>query len=333
MPEIRLNPVTGDWVIIATERARRPEEFAERRERPRPPEHAASCPFCPGNEAMTPAETLRIGSPGGAWEVRSVPNRFAALSPEGELERRRDGFRAVISGVGYHEVIVETPRHDLHAALLPTAQVGNVLLACQSRMRRFYEDRRIEHVIVFKNHGEAAGTSLQHPHSQIVAMPVMPVQLRNRLEAALHHWGDHGECLYCRCLAEELHDGARMVAENASFAAFVPHAATSPFHQWVFPKRHGAYFGEVTGSELADLAAILRDVLARLHAGLGDPDYNYVIRSLSPADATVKHFHWYLSLIPRVTRAAGFELGTGMFINTALPEASAAFLRGIRTSG
>ncbi len=145
----------------------------------------------------------------------------------------------------------------------------------------------------------------------------------------MRHWGNFGECLYCRTLREELHDGARMVAENASFAAFVPYAALSPVHVWFFPKHHGAYFGDVTDTQLADLAAVLREVLARLAVGLADPDYNFVLRSLSPPENALKYFHWYISLVPRVTRAAGFELGTGMFINTALPERSAEFLRGV----
>jgi len=329
MPEIRSNPVTGDWVIIATERARRPEEFTQKAHRAPLPPYAPECPFCPGNEDKTPKEQFRVPSPDGGWLVRSVPNRFAALTPEGNVERHVHGFRSFLDGVGLHEVIVETPAHNLTTALLPVAHVERILEAYRHRLRAFYEDRRIEHVIVFKNYGEAAGTSLTHPHSQIVGMPVLPNQLRARLEEAVRHWGNAGECLYCRTLHEELEDGTRVVAENDSFAAFVPYAALSPFHIWFFPKQHGACFGDATDAQLADLAAVLREVLARLHAGLQDPDYNYVIRSLSPQEGSVRYFHWYISLIPRVTKSAGFELGTGMFINTALPERSAEYLRGV----
>jgi UDPglucose--hexose-1-phosphate uridylyltransferase len=328
MPEIRSNAVTGDWVIIATERARRPEEFAEKKRRPALPAFAPECPFCPGNEDKTPAERFRVPAAGGGWLVRSVPNRYAALTAEGNVERHMEGFRSFLSGVGLHEVIVETPAHNLNTALLPIAHLEQVLGAYRHRLRAFYEDPRIEHVIIFKNHGEAAGTSLHHPHSQIVGMPVLPGQLRARLEEAVRHWGDRGECLYCRSLQEELHDGTRMIAENASFAAFVPYAALSPFHVWIFPKRHSACFGDVSDSEVSDFALVVHEVLFRLHVALEDPDYNYVIRSLSPQECAVKYFHWYLSLIPRVTRTAGFELGTGMFINVALPERSAEFLRG-----
>jgi UDPglucose--hexose-1-phosphate uridylyltransferase len=327
MPELRLNMVTGDWVIIATERARRPEEFVRAREKPALDTFSAACPFCPGNEAKTPDEQFRVPAAGGTWLVRSVPNRFAALTPEGDLDRQVAGFRTCLRGVGRHEVMIETPEHNRTLAQLPIAQVEHVLRAYQHRLRAFYEDRRIEHVIIFKNHGEAAGTSLVHPHSQIVGLPVIPSQLRTRLGEALHYYGDYGECMYCRSLREELREGVRIVEENSAFAAFVPWAALSPFHLWVFPKRHSAYFGDLSDEERRSLAAILGNILRRLFVGLDDPDYNFVIRSLSPADATVKHFHWYLSLVPRVSKAAGFELGTGMFINTALPESSAEFLR------
>lgn len=329
MPEIRLNKVTGEWVIIATERAKRPEEFVERRERPVAPAHSPTCPFCPGNEDRTPPQTSSLTDRDGRWLVRTVPNKFSALVPEGATVRHDNGMRTHLSGVGLHEVIVETPSHDLTTALLPPEQIARVLDVYRQRSAAFYRDPRIEHVIVFKNHGVAAGTSLEHPHSQIVGMPVVPGQLRSRIEEALRYYGDLGQCVYCRALREELADGVRVVAHNPSFVAFVPYAALSPFHMWIFPRNHSADFGSVTDSEIADLAALLKEVLLRLYRGLEDPDFNYVIRSLSPSEASVRYFHWYLSLVPRVTRSAGFELGTGMFINTALPEASAAFLRGV----
>lgn len=332
MPEIRSNPITGDWVIIATERARRPEEFTQKTVKPELPARAPECPFCPGNESQTPEERFRIPAPDGGWLVRAVPNMFAALTPEGTAERHVNGFGTCLDGIGLHEVIVETPAHNATMARLPLPQLERVLHAYRHRLRAFYKDRRIEHVILFKNHGEAAGTSLIHPHSQIVGMPVLPSQLRARLEEAMRHWSNVGECLYCRTLREEVRDGARMITENASFAAFVPYAALSPFHVWIFPKHHSAYFGDVTDAHLADLAVVLREVLLRLLVGLKDPDYNFVIRSLSPQEGALKYFHWYISLVPRVTKAAGFELGTGMFINTALPERSAEFLRSVALS-
>jgi UDPglucose--hexose-1-phosphate uridylyltransferase len=327
MPEIRLNKVTGEWVIIATERAKRPEEFVEHREREPLPPHSPACPFCPGNEAKTPPQTFSLTDGEGRWLVRAVPNKFSALVPEGVAVRHDNGLRTHLSGVGLHEVIVECPEHDLTTALLPAVQIARILHAYRERFVAFYRDTRIEHVILFKNHGLAAGTSLEHSHSQIVGMPVVPVQTRSRIEEALRYYGDLGGCVYCRALREELADGVRVVSHNTSFVAFIPYAALSPFHIWIFPRNHCGDFGSVTDPELADLAAILKDVLLRLYRGLDNPDFNYVIRSLSPSEGSVRYFHWYLSLVPRVTRSAGFELGTGMFINTSLPEASAAFLR------
>lgn len=334
MSEMRLNLITGDWVIIATERAKRPEDFDRAPRRQVSPPHSATCPFCPGREAeCTPGETFRIADVAGGWAVRSIPNRFAALSPGGEPDRHGEGSKTWLKGIGLQEVILETPLHNLTTALLPTQHLEWVVEAYRSRLRAFYRSPHIEHVVVFKNQGEAAGSSLEHPHSQIVGTPVVPGQLRHRIEEALRHYGDWGRCVFCRTLANELADGVRVVTANASFVAFVPYAALSPYHLWIFPRRHGAYFGVITDAELADLAAILKDVLLRVHAGLEDPAFNFVIRSLSPEEQDVKYFHWYLSLIPRVTRAAGFELGTGMFINSDLPEASAAFLRDVLVPG
>jgi len=328
MPEIRRNLVTGEWVIIATERARRPEDF--RRgvvKRPTRP-HDPSCPFCPGNEDRTPAAThILPGDAPGSWRVRAVANKFAALRPEGEPDRHGDGYTLAMNGVGRHEVIVETPLHNLPLSLRPPSAVADVVRTWRDRMQELYADPRVEHVIVFKNYGESAGTSLEHPHSQIVGTPIVPGQVRDRLEAAMRHAADHGRCMHCHTLDAELDDGSRIVDDNASFVAFVPYAALSPFHLWIYPRAHTAYFGDISDDQISDLASILSRSLGRVRNALDDPDYNIVLRSLAPQERGVRYGHWYLSLVPRVTRAAGFELGTGMFINTALPEASAAFLR------
>lgn len=327
MSEIRLNRITGDWVIIATERARRPEELKPARTRQEQPAHVPACPFCLGNEAATPAERFRLPPGRGPWRVRAVPNKFSALSPEGDVARHGTGLAKFIQGFGLHEVIVEAPEHNRPLATLPLGQVEQVLVAYKNRFLAFYADPRIDHVIIFKNHGVAAGTSLEHPHSQIVGTPVVPGQVRYRLEEALRRYDDFGECLYCWSLREELRDGSRVVRENQSFVVFVPYAALSPFHLWIFPKRHHACFGDITDAELSDLAAILKDILLRLFLGLGDPDLNCVVQSLGPTDSRPKYFHWYLSIVTRLTTAAGFELGTGMFINVARPEDNARFLR------
>lgn len=329
MPEVRLNQITGDWVIIATERAKRPEDFKHKKEKKEMPQHLASCPFCTGNESMTPSETFRITDSDGNWTVRCVPNKFSALTPEGIIVKKRDDFKECLTGIGLHEVIIETPRHDMTTALLAPEHIMDILKAYRNRQLAFYEDERVEHVIVFKNHGEGAGTSLEHPHSQIVGTPVFPGQVMNRLNEAIrnYYYVNFGDCLYCLYMKGEKDQKERVVCENEHFLAFVPYAALSPFHVWIFPKRHNACYGLITDEEIGALAVILKEVLLRLYMGLDNPDYNYVVRSLSPRGSDAKYFHWYIAVVPRLTKAAGFELGTGMFINTSMPEESAKFLR------
>jgi UDPglucose--hexose-1-phosphate uridylyltransferase len=332
MSEVRFNRITGDWVIIATERAKRPEEFVRKRERKELPGHVVTCPFCAGNEDQTPPESFSFKGPDGKWLVRSVPNKFSALSPEGEIVKNRTNFKQSISGVGLHEVIIETPEHNKTMALLPVNHIEQILFAYKNRQLAFYEDPRVEHVIIFKNHGESAGTSLEHPHSQIVGTPVFPGQIMTRLEGAMrnYYYVDYRECIYCTYMKGEIKEGERIVSENESFVAFVPYAALTPFHTWIFPKWHSACFGQTTDMEMAKLAEILKDILLRLYIGLENPDFNYVLRSLSSQGADSKYFHWYISVVPRITQTAGFELGTGMYINTALPEESARFLREVQ---
>ncbi|MFH0948080.1 MAG: DUF4931 domain-containing protein, partial [Elusimicrobiota bacterium] len=233
-------------------------------------------------------------------------------------------------GVGFHEVVIETPLHNLTTALLPLDDVRNIIKSYKMRYNEMLEDTRIEMIIIFKNHGEAAGTSLIHPHSQIVATPVVPTQIRERFNDAQKYFDENFECVFCKILAEELKDGSRIVLETKNFVSFIPYAALSPFHCWIYPKRHFSSFGDITEDEVSDLAINLKTTLSKYYNGLDNPDFNYVIRS-SPTDLkNLDFFHWYISIVPRLTKTAGFELGSGMFINTSLPENDAKFLRGIK---
>ena len=327
MPEIRYNIVTREWVIIATERAKRPEQFAQpSRAGTKLPPYVPTCPFCPGNEAQTPPEIDRLAADGG-WRVRVVPNKFAALDRGAKLVRHTQGMKRVISGAGLHEVIIETPSHDAHLGLLPQRDFDLVVQAYHRRYETITSDPRIAHATLFRNHGERAGTSLEHPHSQIIGTPIIPPQVRERMETALNFYDREGQCLFCALLADELQDGARIVASNPHFVAFLPFAALNPFHLWIFPAQHRASFGDSTEEELAALSQILRLALRKICFGLSNPDYNLTLRTPPREASGSRYHHWYISVIPRVTRIAGFELGSGMFINTALPEESAAFLR------
>ena len=330
MPELRQNFFTKEWVIIATERAKRPEELASRQAPRRPAEFVENCPFCPGNESKTPPEIFRIPPEGnGSWQVRVIPNKFAALSRELQPVRTIQRSRRSLAGFGVHDVIVETTNHAHTTALMPETYVANVLRAYKARYDALSLDSRIAQITIFKNHGADAGTSLEHPHSQLVASPVISHQVRERLEEALRHYDEYGECMFCQMIEEELGEQSRIVIRSDHFVAMEPFASPTPFATYIFPRRHMAGFSDIGGNEISDLARVLRTVMAKLYHGLHDPDFNYTIRSAPIEALGVKYFHWYVSVIPRLTRVAGFELGSGMFINTVLPEAAAEFLRGV----
>jgi len=328
MSELRQNFATKEWVVIATERSRRPEEMASKRERKQLASYVATCPFCPGNEKLTPPEVLRVPTAMDVpWHARVIPNKFAALSREAQPSRTMHRLRRSVNGFGVHDVIVETPDHAQVMALLPDSYVAEILHIYKTRYDELSLDPRIALITIFKNHGLDAGTSLEHPHSQMIATPVTSLQVRERFQQALRHFDDFGECMFCQMLSEELEEQVRIVAVSEHFVALEVYASPAPFCTHIYPRRHMASFGDISATEVNDLARMLRLILAKLYHGLADPDFNFTIRS-APADSvSVKYFHWYVSVIPRLTRVAGFELGSGMFINTVLPEAATEFLR------
>lgn len=329
MPELRQNIATKEWVIIANERSKRPDDFYHRSQdlTEDRPVWMDDCPFCPGNEVRS-EDIMQIPEE-GEWQVRVVINKYPALDRDGVPSRQFAGVRRRVAGVGYHEIIVESPRHNTCPALESAEEVALTMKAFQRRGHEIIEDPTIEHVTYFKNHGESAGTSLEHPHTQLIGLPLVPQHIRARNEEARRYFDDMGECPHCRMYADELRDGSRIIAANESFAAFIPYAATSPFHTWIIPRAHHPSFLNASQKELNALGSILKTVLLKLYVGLSDPDYNYVIRSAPYRDQFQEYLHWYVTIVPRVTRAAGFELGSGMYINTSLPEESAAFLRDI----
>ena len=204
MPELRQNFFTREWVIIATERAKRPKELARKQALKEPAEFVANCPFCLGNEDKTPPEVLRVPAHDGAWQVRIVANKFAALSRDAQPVRTIHRSRRAVGGFGVHDVIIETPNHAHTTALLDDAHVANVLRAYKSRYDELSQDPRIAHITIFKNHGLDAGTSLEHPHSQLIATPVISSQVRGRFQVALQHYDEFGECMFCQMINEEL---------------------------------------------------------------------------------------------------------------------------------
>jgi UDPglucose--hexose-1-phosphate uridylyltransferase len=329
MPELRQNFVTKEWVIISTERARRPSSYAEPSERRLSsdhPEYAPTCPFCPGNEELD-LEVARIPDDGSPWQVRIVGNRFPALSGEGQPIHTVDGVQHRLAGVGLHDVIVTHPRHNTTLALMHPDEVRLVFEIMQQRGQSMARDPRIQQVIYFKNHGKRAGASLIHPHCQMIGMPVVPDTIRRRLIDMQRHFEQTGECAMCRMLEDELVREERIVVVSKHFVAFVLYAALSPFHIWIVPRQHRASYLQVPGHELSDLADVVQQVVSKIHVGLNNPDYNLIIRSAPVREAENLRFHWYISLVPRLSFTAGFEMGSGMHINPSLPEASADFLR------
>jgi UDPglucose--hexose-1-phosphate uridylyltransferase len=327
--ELRQNLVTKRWVIIASERAKRPYELASQTgyDPCSLPSWDANCPFCPGNEELD-LEVARWPE-SGPWQVRVVRNRYPAVRADGEFLHNDDGVHHALSAVGFHEILVETPRHNTCQALEPVDDFVRVLTMFRQRGLAIAQDDRIEQIIYFKNHGQRAVASLPHPHAQLIALPIIPGDICSRNEQARRHYEETGRCAMCMMLEQELADGIRVIARGRHFTAFVLFAASSPFHIWITPHRHDSHFTNIDQAELEDLAAVFHRVLRKLFVGVKNPDFNYIIRSAPLNQRTNDYLHWYVTIVPRVTRSAGFELGSDIFINPTIPEESAAFLRAV----
>jgi UDPglucose--hexose-1-phosphate uridylyltransferase len=336
MPQLRQSPTTKEWVIIATERAKRPEDFQLEIEHE---SHATpgNCPFCSGNESLTPGELFAFRTYGTkpdtpGWWIRVVPNKFPALIPTGDPKRvKTDDFFISMDGIGQHEVLIESPDHNQTMATMEQKQVEEIFLAYKERFAALKKYELFEMILIFKNHGRYAGTSLSHPHSQIIATPVTPMHIRHRLEEAMRFFDDNGECAYCKMIEKELELKERIVLETDNFVAFIPFAARAPFDIHIFPKNHDSSFDKIKEIRSKELGFVMRQVLYKIYKGLKDPAYNYMVLSSPCHEDEIEYFHWHIELSPRVSTTAGFELGSGIFINTVIPEEAAKFLREIKT--
>ena len=329
MPELRKDPVTGRWVIIATDRAKRPSDFVREKVQAK---QVTFCPFCSGNEKKTPPEILAYRSDGSGrdapgWSVRVVPNKFPALGIEGSLSRQGEGLFDKMNGIGAHEVIIETPDHALTLASMPVDRVEQVLWIYRDRIIDLKRDARFKYILIFKNHGEAAGASLEHPHSQLIALPVVPKRVREEVDGARGHYNFKERCIFCDITRQESDSGTRVIAENQHFIVLAPFAPRFPFEMWIVPKVHRSAFEECQKGEMEQLATILKDMLTRLDRVLDYPPYNYIIHTSPISEAAQDYFHWHLEIMPKLTKVAGFEWGTGFYINPTPPEESAKFLR------
>src|SRR6266849_3663734 len=281
MPELRKDPVTGRWVIISTDRQKRPNDFRFERAASIGREH---CPFCPGHESFTPREVFAYRQNGTAanapgWDVRVVPNKFPALQVEGTLDREGEGMFDRMNGIGAHEVIIETPDHDRSLAAMSEAEVERVLWAYRERILDLKQDRRLCYILVFKNHGAAAGATLEHTHSQLIALPIVPDLVREEMDGARRHFEVKERCVFCDIIHQELHDGRRVIQENADVVALAPYAPRFAFETWLLPKRHGARFEAAERHEYEGLARLLKAVLQRLNRALDTPPFNLVLHT------------------------------------------------------
>jgi UDPglucose--hexose-1-phosphate uridylyltransferase len=338
MPELRYDPLRQCWVSIATERGMRPSDFVK------PADELSSgdfCPFCPGNEHVTPPEVYALrpdGSPpdGPGWELRVVTSKFRALAMEGELDRQVEGVFEKMNGFGVHEVMIETPQHDLGMADYPLKHLEEIARAFLSRLIELEKDPRFRYVMISKNHGRAAGATLAHSHSQLIAAPIIPPIVSTELDSAREYYGETGRCLLCDVMEQELKAGERIVSQNDDFATLAPFASQVPFELLIVPKKHQHAFAQITESEITSLAWALKDALTRLKFTLKDPAYNLAFHIAPNPNAQPpsegrstleRDFHWHVEVIPRLIQSHGFERGMGFYVNFTPPEEAAAYLR------
>jgi UDPglucose--hexose-1-phosphate uridylyltransferase len=328
MSEFRKDPVSGRWVIIAAERSQRPRALGVG------PASSESepCPFCAGNEAMTPPEAFadranpdQPNSPG--WRVRVVPNKYPALESKAFRHSRDDGLYESMNGVGVHEVIIESPDHVTELSQLSDEQIGVLLRVYGHRLRHWRADPRWRYLLVYKNQGERAGATLEHVHSQFLALPAVPKEVGAQIAGMKRHYETAGRCIYCDMIEKEIAQGERLVSIDERFVVLCPFAARFAYEISILPKEHVPLFEESTESDTSDLARVLRQTLTRLNRTLGKPQLNYVIHTAPVDEASSGFYHWRLDILPQLTRAAGFEWGTGMHINPVAPEAAARLLR------
>lgn len=331
MPQLRQDLITGRWVAVATERARRPDSFTQAAKEAVPARDI--CPFCPGHEQMTPPEVLAYraaGYPadGPGWWVRVVPNLYAAFRPEPDGQNYQAGRFSQRDALGACEVLISSPDHRVPTPVLPRPQVEEIVQSYVDRYRAHASNPIIAYVLILYNHGRPAGASLEHPHSQLYAIGLVPPAFQEELNGATHYQAEQGGCVFCRTVEDERTAGVRVIMENEGFFVFAPYAARTPFETWIVPKRHTPSFGDLDVIREKPLfAEVLQRTLLALYQGLSDPPFNYYIHSAPIKGDYGALYHWHLEIIPKLSIAAGFEMGSGVWINVVKPEDAAAFLR------
>jgi len=327
--QLRKDPVVNRWVIIDPDREEREAIF--RSEALIPP-HGGVCPFCPGNEGQTPKEIFALGQPGrrpngAGWWVRVVPDKHPILKIEGELDREPEGMFDFMSPVGAHEIVVETPQHSVEWPDLDDAQLEGILRTYRWRSLDLRNDRRFRQVMVVKNHGDSV-SRYEHPHSHVIAFPIVPRGIDEEIQGCLEFYRRKERCIYCDILREEREMRRRVIVASKYFCALAPFASRFPFESWIIPMRHSCDFGEIRSEEISDLARVLKVMLGRMLEFLPRLSCSLIMHTSPLNNFRREEYHWHLELIPKLLKAAGFEWGTGFFVNPIPPEEAAASLRG-----
>jgi UDPglucose--hexose-1-phosphate uridylyltransferase len=331
MPELRKDPIIGRWVIISTERGKRPHDFVVEPEVVK----GGFCPFDAGNEHTTPPEVLAYREPGTepntpGWLLRVVNNKFPALAKEGEEDRRGEGMFDKMNGIGAHEVIIESPDHHATLATIPLDGFFRVLTAYRDRIVTLGQDPRFKYVLIFKNQGRAAGASLEHSHSQLIALPVVPELVMEELTGGKFYYNYKERCVFCDMIRQELQQRARVVLENGEFVAISPFAPRSPFEIWIMPKSHHSSYVDLKEDSYHLLAEVFSETLKRLRKALGQVPYNFMLHTAPIREPELDYYHWHFEIVPKLTLIAGFEWGSGFYINPTPPEDAAQYLRELK---
>jgi UDPglucose--hexose-1-phosphate uridylyltransferase len=331
VPELRRDPIIGRWVIIAKERGKRPSDFVIEEEKTK----GGFCPLCSNNEHTTPPEVLAYGRPTYApnapgWTLRVVPNKFPALVIEGRLDKLGEGIYDKMNGIGAHEVIVETPRHDAALPTMSHEEVVQIFWSYRDRMLDLAKDGRFRYIIVFKNFGRAAGASLEHSHSQLIALPIVPHLIQEEIQGCARYFEYKERCAFCDIIHQERSQNVRIVCENNDFVTICPFAPRAPFEMWVLPKTHQSGYVAMESGQFHSLADIFSETISRLNKALPRVPYNYMLHTGPLRNSSLEHYHWHIEIMPKLTMVAGFEWGTGFYINPTPPEEAARFLREIK---
>ena len=328
MSEYRRDPVCGYWVVVAEERAGRPREFTTAQ----PARTAGCCPFCKGNEAETPGEVFAVRREssvpdGPGWRMRVVPNKYPALSLDQPQVDPPDDLYARMPGLGVHELLIESPDHTVSVSELGPKDSKHLFALYRDRLVELKKDRRLVHALIFKNVRPAAGATIEHAHSHLIATPMVPGRIAQELAGSRDYHNRHNRCIYCAMVEQELRSRVRIAGDWPHFVAFCPFASRVPLETWIVPKDHASGFENTGDEQLAELSQVVKDLVARLERVLDGCAYNYLIHSAPFDTANLVHYHWHVEVIPRTTVLAGFEWGSGFYINPVSPEKAAAMLK------